>query len=330
VEYVSGFTGGDSYAFILPKDQYILTDGRYTEMAQEEVPQFEVLTRELKLTEVIWRVVRKHRLKEISFEGFGISYDTLREYRKALDGLRWKAERPLIHALRRIKEATEVARIQKSIAVSEQALRAVLKQTKPGMTENEVAAELDYQMRKCGARNPSFGTIVATGTHSSQPHAAAGPRKLKAGDAITIDWGVKINGYNSDMTRVFFLREAKPSFRKLYEIVLQAQKLAIEALKPGMPAMKLDAVARNYIAAHGYGPHFSHSLGHGLGMEVHESPIINTTCKTPLEPGMVITIEPGIYVPGLGGVRVEDDVLVTEKGAKVLGSFPKETDQLIL
>jgi len=330
VEYISGFTGGDSYAFILPRDQYILTDGRYTEMAQEEAPGFEVLTRKLKMAEVIQKVARKHRLKEFSFEGFSITYDTLREYKKALGGIRWKAERPVVHTLRRTKGPEEVARIKKCVAVAEESLRVVRKQLKPGISENEVVAELDYQMRKRGGKGPAFGSIVAAGAHSSQPHAAAGARKLRAGDAVTIDWGAKLDGYNSDQTRVFFMGKVHPKFHKIYEIVLQAQKLAIEALKPGMPAMKLDAVARNYITQHGYGPQFSHSLGHGLGMEVHEFPIMNTSNKLPLEAGMVVTIEPGIYIPGFGGVRVEDDVLITQKGAKVLGSFPKEIEDMIV
>jgi Xaa-Pro aminopeptidase len=331
VEYISGFTGGDSYAFILPKDQYILTDGRYTEMAQDEAPGFDVLTRKLKMVEIIEKVVRKHRLKEFSFEGFSITYDALRDYRKTLGGgVRWKPERPVIHTLRRIKDAGEVARITKCVEVAEASMSVVRKRLKAGATESEVAAELEYQMRKRGGIKPSFGTIVAAGAHSSQPHAAAGPRKLRAGDAVTIDWGVKINGYNSDLTRVFFIGKVQPKFRRIYKIVLQAQRMAIAALKPGVPAMKLDAVARDHIARNGYGPQFSHSLGHGLGMEVHEFPILNKSNKLPLEAGMVVTIEPGIYIPGFGGVRVEDDVLVTDKGAKVLGGFPKELDEMIV
>ena len=330
VEYISGFTGGDSYALILPKNQYILTDGRYTEMAQKEAPGFEVLTRKAKLTEVIELVVRRHRIKEISFEGFRITYDALREYRKALGGVKWKAERPIVHILRKIKEPREVAVIQKCVEVAEDAMRVVRKLLKPGTTENEVAAELDYQMRRRGTQKPAFSTIIAAGAHSSQPHAAPGQRKIRRGDALTVDWGAKLDGYNSDITRVFFISKVQPKFRKIYEIVLKAQKLAIEALKPGMPAMKLDAVARNYIIERGYGPQFNHSLGHGLGMEGHEFPIVNATNKAHLEPGMVITIEPGIYIPGFGGVRVEDDVLVTEQGAKVLSRFPKEIDQLIV
>jgi Xaa-Pro aminopeptidase len=330
VEYVSGFTGGDSYAFILPKEQYLLTDGRYTEMAEEEAGGFEVLTRKMRLTELIEQVARKRRLKEIAFEGFGISYDTLREYRKALGGVRWRAQRPMIHMLRRVKDAREVALIEECVKVAQDAMRAVRKQLRPGLTENEVAAELDYQMRKRGGQKAAFNTIVAAGPHSSQPHAATGKRKMRQGDAVTIDWGARMNGYNCDLTRVFFIGKAQPKFRKIYNIVLRAQQMAIEIARPGVAIQRMDAVAREHIAAQGYGSEFNHSLGHGLGMEVHEAPAVNRTAKGNLEAGFVITVEPGIYVPGFGGVRVEDDVLITEKGARVLSDFPREIEQLIV
>ncbi len=330
VEYVSGFTGGDSYAFILPRHQYILTDGRYTEMAGKEAPDFTVLTRKPKMEKIIEKVARRHRLKVISFEGFRITYDTLKAYRKAVSSVRWKAERPLVHTLRKIKEPGEVAKVQECVRVAQAAMRVVKKKLRPGITEIDVAAELEYQMRKRGAKKPAFDTIVAAGPHSSQPHAAAGRRKFRAGDAVTIDWGANLNGYNSDLTRVFFLGRGRPGFRKIYEITLEAQRRAIEMIKPGARIAQIDAAARDYIAERGYGPQFTHSLGHGLGMEVHEAPGISNTNRSTLEPGMVFTVEPGIYIPGFGGVRVEDDVVVTKKGVKVLSGFPKKIERCIV
>ena len=330
VEYVSGFTGGDSYAFVLPRQQYILTDGRYTEMAAKEAPDFTVLTRRPKMEGLIEKIVRKHRLKVISFEGFRITYDTLKAYRKAVSGVRWKSEKPLVHTLRKIKEPGEVARVQACIRVAQAALRAAKRHLRPGVTETDISAELGYQMQKRGAKRPAFDTIVAAGAHSSQPHAAPGRRKLRPGDAVTIDWGAYMDGYNSDMTRVFFLGKVKPGFRKIYEITLEAQRRAIEAIRPGAAISEIDAAARDYIAERGYGPQFSHSLGHGLGMEVHEGPLVGKGVKCGLEPGMLFTVEPGIYIPGFGGVRIEDDVLVTKKGVKVLSAFPKKIEQVII
>lgn len=330
VEYVTGFTGGDSYAFILPRHQYILTDGRYAEMARNEAPGFAVLVRRPKMEEVIEKVARRHRVKIISFEGFRISYDTLTTYRKAVTCAKWKAERPLVHALRKIKEPGEVAKVEACIRVAQAAMLAARKHLRPGVTEMEIAAELDYQIRRRGGRKAAFDTIVAAGSHSSQPHAATGRRRLRAGDAVKIDWGVRMDGYNSDITRMFFLGRIPPKFRKIYEIVLEAQRRAIEMIKPGVEIARIDAAARDHIAGRGFGPQFSHGLGHGLGMEVHEAPAISKATKCKLEEGMLFTVEPGIYIPGFGGVRIEDDVLVTKDGARVLSDFPKKIDEMVV
>jgi len=232
-------------------------------------------------------------------------------------------EEPL-REMRLIKSAEEVARIRHAVRLVEQALSESLKKVKPGVTEMEIVAELEYQMKRLGADGPSFDTMVLAGEKSALPHGTPGSRQVREGDLLLFDLGVAADGYVSDITRTFAIGEISAQLREIYETVLAANEAAIAEVRPGVTLAHLDQTARRVIEEKGYGPYFMHRLGHGLGMDVHEYPSVHGQNQDVLRPGMVFTIEPGIYLPGVGGVRIEDDVLVTDSGCDVLTQFPKQ------
>ncbi|WP_400164108.1 M24 family metallopeptidase [Brevibacillus sp. TJ4] len=232
-------------------------------------------------------------------------------------------DRPL-REMRMIKTADEIARIKHAIRLIEGAIRETVKKVQPGVMEKEIVAELEYQMKRLGAEGPSFSTMVLSGENSALPHGHPGSRQIRQGELLLFDAGVEADGYVSDITRTFAVGEVNDKLRDIYETVLAANKAAIAAVRPGVSFGHLDKTARDLITEKGYGPYFMHRLGHGLGMDVHEYPSIHGENKDELRPGMVFTIEPGVYVPGVAGVRIEDNVLVTEDGVEVLTSFPKE------
>ncbi|WP_308637624.1 M24 family metallopeptidase [Paenibacillus silvisoli] len=229
-----------------------------------------------------------------------------------------------LREMRVIKTADEVARMKHAVRIIEDVLRAGIAQVKPGVTEIELVAELEYQMKKLGASGPSFSTMVLAGEKSALPHGVPGSREVRSGELLLFDLGVYADGYASDITRTFAVGDISEEQTRIYDSVLQANLRAIEATRPGATLASLDRAAREHITAAGYGPYFMHRLGHGLGMDVHEYPSVHGQNQELLRSGMVFTIEPGIYVPGVGGVRIEDDVLVTDSGVEVLTSFPKE------
>jgi Xaa-Pro dipeptidase len=222
------------------------------------------------------------------------------------------------------KTPEEVVRMKRAVEVVEAVLRAGLEKVKVGVTEIEIVAELEYQMKRLGAQGPAFSTMVLAGEKSALPHGKPGDRKIQAGELLLFDLGVYVDGYASDITRTFAVGELDTKQREIYETVLAANLAAIDAVKPGVTLASLDKAARDLIASRGYGDYFIHRLGHGLGMDVHEYPSVHGQNMDTLVEGMVFTIEPGVYVPGTGGVRIEDDVLVTADGVEVLTTFPKE------
>lgn len=330
VAYITGFTGGDSFALITRKNQYLITDGRFTEQAERQAPRFSIITRKGEMTQAVLKTVKRHRLRELSFESAAMSYELFRTYKKILAGVRLKPEKPLVQRLRCIKDPGEVRKIRRAVEVAEKALGRTKKILRPGITENDVAAELEYQMRLLGSEKAAFETIVASGKNSSMPHALCSTRRLRYGDSVTIDWGAQVDSYNSDLTRVFFIGRIQPRFRKIYEIVYAAQEAAIKVVRPGVTAQQVDEAAREVIRAEGFGPNFNHSLGHGIGLEVHEAPRLGQKVNVPIQAGMVFTIEPGIYLPGFGGVRLEDDVLVTGRGCEMLSGFTRSLKRQVI
>ncbi len=232
-------------------------------------------------------------------------------------------EQPL-REMRLIKTPEEITRMKRAVQVVEDVLREGLKKVKVGVTEIEIVAELEYQMKRLGAEGPAFGTMVLAGEKSALPHGKPGDRKIQSGELLLFDLGVYVNGYASDITRTFAVGEINQQLRDIYDTVLAANEAAIAATRPGATLASLDRAARELIAGKGYGEYFMHRLGHGLGMDVHEYPSVHGENQETLRSGMIFTIEPGIYLPGAGGVRIEDDVLVTEDGCEVLTQFPKE------
>jgi Xaa-Pro aminopeptidase len=228
------------------------------------------------------------------------------------------------------KDETEITAIQESIRIAEAAFRRVVPRIRAGMTELDLAANLQHEMIRLGAEGASFPIIVAEGPNSSRPHAKPGKRRIGVGSAVLIDWGAVVGHYCSDLTRVVFIRRIPPRFRRMYQSVLAAQLEAIGAIRPGVRMCDVDAKARNLLAKAGIGHRFTHGLGHGLGLDIHEAPRLARKVVDRLEPGMVVTVEPGVYFPGVGGVRIEDDILVTETGAKVLTSLPKDLDAMVV
>ncbi|WP_042121559.1 M24 family metallopeptidase [Paenibacillus senegalensis] len=231
---------------------------------------------------------------------------------------------PRITELRMIKTQEELSLITSSIELVEQVLQEGVKKVRIGAAELELVAELEYQMKKLGAQAPAFDTLVLTGKNSALPHGRPGPDRIQSGDLLLFDLGVYYNGYASDITRTFAIGEISPELQRIYEVVREANERAIRAVKPGAVMAAVDQSAREFITSEGFGPQFLHRLGHGLGLDVHEYPSVHGANQESLRAGMVLTIEPGIYVPGKGGVRIEDDVLVAPEGARVLTTFPKE------
>lgn len=228
-----------------------------------------------------------------------------------------------IARMRAIKSPEEIIRLKNAVTIIEQVLDEGLKYVKPGVSEMDIAAELEYAMKKAGV-GPAFETTVLSGEKSALPHGATGGRQLKRGDILLFDMGVTVDGYHSDITRTFAIGEISDKMAEVYETVLEANRMAIAAVKPGAILADVDTAARQCIANRGYGEYFTHRVGHGLGIEVHEYPSIHGDNRDRLQEGMVITIEPGIYLPGIGGVRIEDDVHVTASGVEVLTSYPKQ------
>jgi Xaa-Pro aminopeptidase len=308
VTYVTQFKGDDSWAIITGRMVYLLTDSRYTEQAQAECRRCKVVERTGPITQAAAKLVGKlksvptvHVEASTSLESFG----ALKKRTRA----RLRTAAGIIEAVRTTKDATEVTAIRSAARIANRALRLVSPRIKPGITENELAGVLDFEIRKLGARN-SFETIVAFGPNASRPHHQPGRRRLKKNDSILIDFGARYNGYCSDLTRCFAVGRPNSFYRKVYETVRQAQVAAIEMVKPGVDVLKVDQAARSVIRNAGL-PVYGHGTGHGLGLEIHEGPVVSKEGKGKLEPGMVLTIEPGVYIPGRLGVRIEDDILVT-------------------
>lgn len=321
--YLSGFTGDDSFLFITKEKSYFITDSRYTEQAQNEVVGFEVVEYKPPIHDFVASLVEKHNVKRLGVEEDKLSFSDYIVYKEKLNGVELVQLEQTIEKIRMIKDAEEIKLIETAASIADKAFEHILGFIKVGMTEIEVALELEFFMKKLGASALSFPTIVASGNRSSLPHGTASEKVINEGDFITLDFGCVYKGYCSDMTRTIVLGKANEKQKEIYNTVLEANEAALKAVKPGISCAALDKIARDIIVERGYGERFGHGLGHGVGREVHELPYVNARSKFDLEPGMVITDEPGIYIPGFGGVRIEELVLVTEDGYRVLSKSPK-------
>lgn len=296
------------------------------EAAKAAIGAMELITHQD--TEDPYRLLRQRLGSDRSIGTFGLEkeYVTLDRYERLQEALQFSASAdigPVLREMRIRKSPEEIKRMRHAVKLIEQVLELSLKQVKEGVTENELVAEVEYQIRKLGADGPSFDSMVLFGEKTALPHGVPGERKLQSGDMIMFDIGVYANGYASDITRTFGFGELSAEQIHIYETVLAANEAAIAAIKPGVTFGSIDKAARDVIEAAGYGPYFNHRLGHGLGIDVHEFPSVHGQNELFLREGNVFTVEPGIYVPGVAGVRIEDDVTVTDSGVDVLTSFPK-------
>jgi len=315
VTYVTGFLGEDSWAVIAAGGVYLLTDSRYTEQAGKECCNCTIIDRAGSMAHALAGLVKKLKyVRTVAIEE-STSLSDFEQVKKAVKA-RLKTTAGIIENVRSIKDETEIAAVKTSASIAARALERTLLHIKPDVTESELAGMLDFQIRKLGARN-SFETIVAFGPNASRPHHQPGKRMLKKKDTVLIDFGAKYKGYCSDITRCFAIGGMTAFYKKVYDVVEQAQVAAIKMIKAGVKMTQVDAAARKVIADSGL-PVYGHGTGHGFGLEIHESPFLKADGKGTLEAGQVITIEPGIYIPGKLGVRIEDDILVTKTGRKIL------------
>lgn len=336
VRYLTNFTGSSGFLLLTGDRSIFVTDFRYKIQAEEEITGFELKTEKERFPENIEKLVRELDLKTIGFEAHALSFG---HYKKISERLKGKELRPttdLVESMRIVKGKEEVISIRKAIAIAEESFKSVLDMLRHGMIEKDIAVALEYEVRKRGSGPIPFDIIVASGERAARPHATSSDKALKEGDLVIIDWGAQADGYFCDITRTFMVGSNPPSpplkkgglegfdGRRIYEIVLNAQREAIKNARPGITFSGLDAVARDFIEDAGYGEYFDHGLGHGVGLSVHEAPHISWQGDGVLKEGMVFTIEPGIYIPGFGGARIEDMVLIREGGAEVLTQLPRE------
>lgn len=327
--YLSGFTGSNGWLLIDQNHAYLITDFRYTEQAAAQAPAFEVVKIEGLAEETLSSRVKQLGAKSLGIEGDFVNVDLFRRYEEVFAGVDLVGATNLVETLRQIKDEQEIAIMRRAAAITDEAWSQIIPLIKPGAVERDLAVELEYRMKKLGAEGLAFEIICASGVRSSLPHGRASEKVIEAGDLVTFDFGASYGGYCSDMTRTVMVGEPSAKQREIYETVLEAQVRGVAACRAGITGKDLDEVCRGYIREKGYAEYFGHGTGHAVGRYIHESPTVSARGeKHVLQPGMVVTIEPGIYLPGWGGVRIEDMVLVTEGGCERLSNSPK--DLLIL
>lgn len=322
--YLSGFTGGEGALLISQSDAFLITDFRYYEQVAEEAPDFQLVKIQGKATQTLKGLLKERGIRTLGFESAHVPFSQYQEWRKATRGVRWVPLQDAVETLRLIKDPGELAAIRKAIAIADAACEHIRRFIKPGMTEKQVAWELEAYMRTHGAESLAFPLIVGSGPNGAKPHAVLQDRPIREGEPIVLDLGARVDGYNSDLTRTICLGQPDEKLKEIYDIVLRAQLAAEEGARAGMKGQEVDALARKVIEEAGHGEHFGHGLGHGVGLAVHEGPRAAPSATTTMESGMVCTIEPGIYLPGWGGVRIEDMVLFTADGVEVLTQARKE------
>ncbi len=326
VRYLSGFKGGEisnpkddiACLFIVGKKRFFITDSRYELQVKKDVTGFEIKILDGPLSEFLKDLTFKPNARKIGFEHSHLSHRFYERLRKEIVFADLVPVTNVVERLRQIKDPHELDLIRNSVLILENAVIYFKSILKPGLSENDLAAKMEYFIRAASGERSSFEIIVASGSNSAFPHAKPTDRIIKPNDMVLLDLGVNYGGYNSDLTRVFFLGKINHRARKIHGIVKEAQKRSIKAIRPGAQISKVDEIARGFIRKKGFGKNFGHALGHGIGLEVHESPALSSKNHAELIPGMVLTIEPAIYLPGWGGIRIEDMILVTKKGCEIL------------
>lgn len=330
LHYFSGFRGDDTFLIITLNDCYLITDSRYTQQAQEQT-DFKVIEHTTGLINKTVELVNDLKVVSLAFEGNALIFNQYSKFVDLLTDVEIDFSTAVdLTSLREIKDQEEIDLIKKAIAISDEAYRHILEYVKVGMSECEVATELEYYMKKLGSERPAFTTIVASGVRGALPHGVATDKLINNGEFVTIDFGAVYKGYHSDITRTFCMGKASDKQREIYDIVLQAQLLGLREIAPGKSGKDVDTPVRQYIKNAGYGEFFGHGLGHGVGLEIHELPRLSPFSPTKeLKENMIVTDEPGIYVPDFGGVRIEDTVLVTADNCQALTQSDKRLIEIM-
>lgn len=329
MRYAAGFTG-EGYVYLSARRSIVVTDSRYTLSASAECPGFEVIQLDNRgYYEPLIQAVKEDVIWSLGIEDQEMTvagYDALLEemMKAELEELQTEPLKDYVTAYRAVKKPEEIAYIKEAEAIGDRAFERLLPRLEPGMTEKQAAAWIEFLMKEEGAEGFSFDTIAASGIHSAMPHAVPTDKKLENGDFLTMDFGCRYKGYCSDMTRTVVIGRVSERQREVYNTVLRAQQAALDGMRPGMTGKEIDALARNVIKEAGYDACFGHALGHSVGLDIHEKPVFSPKGETEIRPGMVITVEPGIYIEGFGGVRIEDLVVITEGGCENLTHSPKE------
>ncbi len=322
VSYLSDFAGADSTVLISAKENFFITDFRYKYQAEREISNFSIKVissfNNGTLPETIARIVSRLRLKRIGFESRHLSWEKENLLKNRLGNSELIPAPNLVERLREVKDKQEVALIERAARISGEAFTYLSSIIAPGMKEKELADRVDYFMRSRGAQGSAFQIIIASGEKSAFPHALTSNKIIRCNEAVLVDMGANFRGYNCDLTKMIFLGRITRKLKRIYDIVALAQKKALAKIKAGARIDTIDKAARNYIQQKGLGRFFGHALGHGVGRDVHEQPLITPANRERLKAGMVFTIEPGVYIPELGGIRIEDMVVVTNKGHRIL------------
>jgi Xaa-Pro aminopeptidase len=321
--YLSGFTGSSGWLLISAERSTLATDFRYYEQVGREAPDFELARIEGKFVDLLPRLLTDFGTQRLGFESQHVTVDQLYAWSQPTDGVQWVPLKETVETIRAVKDEDEVGALRRSAALTDAAFGHLMEVLRPGMTELEAAWEIEAYMRTHGASKVAFDLIVAAGPNGALPHARAGNHAIQPGEPIVIDIGCVLDGYCSDMTRTICLGKPNDNYLRVWDTVLQAQEAAEAAICAEMGGVEADAVARDLIKASGYGEQFGHGLGHGVGLAVHEKPRASWLSEDILVAGMTLTIEPGIYLPGEFGVRLEDLVIIHEEGVEILSSSPK-------
>lgn len=322
-KYLTGFTGTAGVALLTRDKGFFLTDFRYVEQAKNQVLGFEIIRHEAILWDRLAELIKEENISSVGFESLQVSYQNYRMLEEKL-GVSLVPTEGWVEETRKVKTEAELNLLRKSMEIAEEAFQSILPLVKAGAKEVDLAIELEYQMKKKGAEGRSFDFIVASGKRSSMPHGVASAKVIEHGDFVTFDFGARYQGYCSDITRTVVVGSASEEQKKIYNIVLDAQLLGLELVRSGVTGKEVDQSVREFITTAGYGEYFGHGLGHGVGLNIHEAPALNPSKEDMLEIGHVVTVEPGIYVPDWGGVRIEDMVIVEEKGCEVISRTTKE------
>ena len=320
--YFSGFCGSNCKLIITQADAILLTDGRYTEQARTQAPDFAVLSAKGSMHDLLCEAISNTDACKVGFETMKMSDYEASKIKNALPNISWVPIADFGLDFRMIKDEDEIKNIRRAVKIADDALSALIPQIKCGMSEREIAALLEFHMAQRGSEHPAFETIAASGVRSSLPHGAPTDKKIENGDLLTLDFGACAGGYMSDITRTLWIGDPPDALKSLYAAVFDVQRACVAAVKPGICVSELDLLQRKMFESRGLSEYICHSLGHGVGLEIHEAPTVSRLSDALLAPGMVITIEPGLYIPNVGGVRIEDTVLVTDCGHEVLTASP--------